>query len=104
MTADRRTRAGVAATELALILPLLMLLARACVDYGRVAYLNIALSSAARAGASHAIMTPYDPDSFEPWKLAIQQRARDEMELQTGHDPGMLTTDTTVTVEANGLR
>lgn len=44
-------RPGVAATELAIILPLLLLLVLGCVDFGRFAYAYIAVTNAARAGA-----------------------------------------------------
>src|SRR5437868_5776563 len=52
-------RGGAAATELALVLPLLILLALGCVDFGRYAYYSIAVQNAARTAAEYAIMNPY---------------------------------------------
>jgi Flp pilus assembly protein TadG len=97
-------RPGTTATELALVLPLLMLLALACVDFGRVAYLHIALNGAARAGAAHAIMNPDIAAGSGNWQEEIQQKAREEMEQQTGYDPDRLTTTATLTLEPTGLR
>src|SRR5262245_24495529 len=97
-------RRGATATELALLLPVLMLLALAIVDFGRIAYAHIALGSAARAGAAHGIMNPFAPESAGAWEQQVQQKARDEMEQQTGYDPSLLTTTTSVSLEETGLR
>ena len=57
----RRHRRGAAAVELAMILPVLMTIVLGCVDFGRFAYNYIAVTNAARAGASYAIMNNYSP-------------------------------------------
>jgi Flp pilus assembly protein TadG len=46
---DNRSRRGAAAVEFALILPLLVTLVLACVDFGQFAYNYIAVTNAARA-------------------------------------------------------
>jgi Flp pilus assembly protein TadG len=98
-------RRGVGATELAIILPVLTLLALGCVDLGRFVYHQIAVTNAARAGAEYAIMNPYTPANLASWRAAIQQRARDELTGQTGCEPTWLTTNTIPTIEEpSGLR
>jgi Flp pilus assembly protein TadG len=47
-----RRRRGAAAAELAMILPLMLILVLGCVDFGRFAYSYIAVTNAARAGAA----------------------------------------------------
>ena len=96
-----RGRRGAAVVELALILPVWMLLVLACVDFGRVASVNIALTNAARAGAAHAAMTP---DVAGNINQEVEQVARAEAGQQTGFDTARLTTVTTATVEPTGLR
>jgi Flp pilus assembly protein TadG len=86
---------------LALILPVWMLLVLACVDFGRVAVVNITLTNAARAGAAYAVM---NPDIAGDLQQKVEQAARAEAEQQPGFDPARLTTVTTATVEPTGLR
>lgn len=97
-------RRGVAATELAIILPALFLIVLGCIDFGRFGYTYVALINSARAGAEYGIMTPYLAAGQSAWETAIQQKARDEMYQQTGYDANDLTTTTTPTNEGNGMR
>jgi Flp pilus assembly protein TadG len=55
-----RSRRGVAALEFALVVPVLILLLLATVDYGRAISQNIRLSNAVRAGAQYALSFPDD--------------------------------------------
>jgi hypothetical protein len=57
----RRRRRGAAAVELALILPVFLLLLLGCHDFGRFAYTFIAVTNAARAGAGAGVACQY-PD------------------------------------------
>src|SRR5438105_12002659 len=95
----QRPRGAAAATELALVLPLLILLAVACVDFGRYAYYSIAVQNAARTAAEYAIMNPYPTDAPAPWTSAVNQAAVDEMANQTGYNPGTLSVSSSVTFD-----
>jgi hypothetical protein len=60
-------RLGAAATELAIIMPVFLLLLLGCVDCGRFVNGSIAINSAVRAGAGVGIMSRYpDPDPMAP--------------------------------------
>ncbi|HKB06509.1 MAG TPA: TadE family protein [Gemmataceae bacterium] len=97
-------REGASAVELAIVLPVLVLLAFGSVDFGRFAYHHIAVTNAARAGAEHAIMNPYTSAQEAAWASKVQQTARDEMVNQVGGNPSLLTTTTTVAIEQGGFR
>lgn len=99
-----RRRVGAAAAEFALILPVLLLIALACVDFGRFAYHHIAMTNATRAGAEYGIMHPYLSSGTGAWQTAIESTARAELSNQTDCTPSNLSTTTTVTIESNGRR
>lgn len=103
-TREPTRRRAVTAVEFALILPVLLTLVFACVDFGRLAYTFLGVRNAARAGGSYAIMNSYTSSTQGAWLSAIQQAARDEMANQTGYTASNLTTTTNVTIESNGLR
>jgi len=54
----RRSQSGSAAVELALVLPILLLLIIGVVDYGRAFYTSITVANAARAGAEYGAQGP----------------------------------------------
>lgn len=97
-------RYGAAVLEMAILLPLLLLLALGCVDFGRFLYHYIALHNAAQAGASHGMMNPYSAGGEDTWKANIQTVARAEMFEQTGYVESNLETVTTTILEDAGLR
>src|SRR5215468_10679281 len=83
---NRSARRGAAALELALVMPLLILLALGCVDFGRYAYYSIGVQNAARAGAEYAVMNPYTSGQ------------------QTSYVAANLSVSPVVTTEGSGLR
>jgi Flp pilus assembly protein TadG len=97
-------RGGAAATELALLLPVLVLVVLGCVDFGRFAYNYIAVTNAARAGASYGAMNNYTASTQPTWVAGIKQTARDEMSQQvgSGNISNLQVTVTPIT-DANGL-
>jgi Flp pilus assembly protein TadG len=99
MTNSKNTRRGAAAMELALVLPILILLALGCVDYGRYAYYSVAVQNAARAGAEYAAMNPYSTGGQSAWTNGVIQAAQDEMTNQTGYDPAALSVTPSVKIE-----
>jgi Flp pilus assembly protein TadG len=86
----RQPRRGATATELAVILPLLITIVLGCVDFGRFAYTYIAVTNAARAGATWGMMNPVSPT----WQSSVQQVAQAEMSSQ----PGFQSSDWTANV------
>ena len=60
-----RDEAGASLVELALVLPLFMLLTFGAVDFGRAFYLAIEVAGAARAGASYGSQNPNDTTGIQ---------------------------------------
>jgi Flp pilus assembly protein TadG len=99
-----RRRAG-AAAEFALITPLLVTMVLGAVDFGRFAYNYIAVTNAARAGASYGMMNNYTASTQSAWTAGITQAAKDEMTQQVGSgNIGSLSVTVTTSQDANGLR
>src|SRR5881409_2696600 len=75
----RISASSVAATELALILPLFLLLVLGAVDFGRFAARSMAVANDSRAGAGFAIMNPYTTTTQAVWTTLMKQAVVDEM-------------------------
>jgi Flp pilus assembly protein TadG len=82
----RRSQAGAAMVETAMILPLLITLFLACVDFGRYAYAYITLNNAVRAGGAVACRAPADVNM----ELHVRQAILDEFSGQSQVDPTQL--------------
>ena len=82
-----RLSKGAAALELALVLPLLLLLAAGAADFGRIAHAYIALSNATRTGAEygsrHSFTTFTRPSWEEQITLSVQREAEGTPTLDT---------------------
>ena len=89
-----RKHEGQAAVELALILPVLLLILMGLLDLGRLFYFEEALANAAREGARYGAA---NPDKTIP---EIQVRAKDE--AATNIDPSALTVDVNCKPIASG--
>jgi Flp pilus assembly protein TadG len=73
------SRRGLAAVELAAVLPLLLTIVLACVDFGRFGYAYIAVSNAAREGAAFAGRTPWTSGTDAVWQLRLRATVEDEL-------------------------
>lgn len=99
----RKRSAGTAATELAVVLPLLIVLALASVDFGRFAYAHIALGNAARVGAEVGAARPYDTSSSAAWQARVEQAIDEEFTAVGGIEPANLDVQIDVADDAYGL-
>jgi len=78
-TRRRAARRGTAATEFALVLPVLIVIALGCVDLGRGIHDQIALSNAVREGAMYGATRSVTPYSQSTWEQEIRDRVTDEL-------------------------
>jgi Flp pilus assembly protein TadG len=99
---------GVAATELAIILPLLVTIVFGCVDFGRFAYSYISVTNAARAAADFAATHTYTTGTETAWRNETRQAAIDEMSQMLNFNATDVTVPNPVvtneTGQSNGLK
>jgi Flp pilus assembly protein TadG len=72
-------RRGAAAVELAVVLPVLVLIVLGCVDFGRFAYTYVAVTNGARAGAGYGSVHPYPANGYARWQALVVQATKNEM-------------------------
>ena len=83
-------RRGAVLIELALVLPLLILMVLICVDFGRFATVHIAVTNAAREGASFGGMHRSTDATYGRWKQGILDALKDEMSGIPGYSDEQL--------------
>lgn len=84
---ELRRRGGTSAVELALTLPVLMLLVLGCVDFGRVLYSSIALKNAVGAATDYAATHRFTDYTKDAWESRVETRATEEMEGLANFNP-----------------
>lgn len=89
----RGQRRGAAVVELAVVLPLLLLIVFGCVDFGRVAYHSIALNNATGAGAAYAATHRFTEFTRAAWESRVREAVIEEMQHVPDFDPGALQTE-----------
>jgi Flp pilus assembly protein TadG len=75
-----QARRGTAATEFAIVLPVLMLLMLGGADFGRIAYYSDVVSNAARAGAEVGATRRFTSDTRPQWELRIRNAVVEELQ------------------------
>ena len=104
--AARRTRAarraGAAATELAMVLPLVLMLAFGCVEIGRALSIYMMVSNAARAGAMYGATHGYTSYTLSSWQSQVIQEAQNSPQGNASFDSGNLTVTVNTTTESGG--
>jgi len=98
----RPARAGAAALELAVVLPLLVLLLLGACDFGRFAHTQVAVASAARAGAGQASRSQPTVATRARWEAEIQAAVREELEGLANFRANRLTVSITSVAESGG--
>jgi Flp pilus assembly protein TadG len=103
LIARRRVSRGVAAVELAVVLPVLILLTLATTDFGRVIHGFIAVANAARCGAEYGAMHKFTPYTFESWQSQVREAVRQEMAGVSGFNAAELQIDIATVTDEDGL-
>jgi Flp pilus assembly protein TadG len=94
---------GVAATELALTLPIVLLFAFASADFGRIAHFDQVVSNAARTGAESAAIHKFTEFTRPDWEADVRQAVVDEMSNIPGYEDSKLVYELSATTDADGL-
>jgi Flp pilus assembly protein TadG len=100
LAAGRAVRQGIAATELALLLPFMCLLFVIAVDFARVFYYDLTVANCARCAAVYASQTPTTALDTAAIKAAAEKDAGnlDVSKLTVTSSPNSATAPTAVTV------
>ena len=98
----KRTR-GVAAVEFAIVLPLILTLTFAAVDFGRVMHAYLVVSNAARCGAEYGSMHGFTAYSQASWQTQVLAAAATEMQNVPGYSAANSQTTCTTTTDSDGL-
>lgn len=96
-------RHATAATEFALCVPLLLLMAIACADFGRIAYFHQVVCNAARTGAEHGATHKFTDYTKAEWEAGIRDAVLAEMQNIPSFNSGDLTYSLTTTVDADEM-
>ncbi len=99
----RADRNGATATELAICIPLLLLILFASVDFGRIAAYRQVVCNAARTGAEIGATHKFTEFTEEAWKHEVRQAALDEMNNLPGFDADKLVIDLDPKIDDDGL-
>ncbi|MEQ9380125.1 MAG: TadE/TadG family type IV pilus assembly protein [Pirellulales bacterium] len=94
---------GVAATELAIVLPLLALLALVGTDLGRATHAYLAVGNAARVGAEYGSLRNVTDYTEASWEQQIQDAVREEAEGTPTLDSASVTVDIQRSTDADDL-
>lgn len=98
-------RSGAAMLELAIVLPLLLLLAGGIIDFSRYAYYYIAVSNAAGAAARFASQHPFTPTTLTTWNNLTRQAAIDDLQGILRYNASKVTVPApTIVTETTGLK
>jgi Flp pilus assembly protein TadG len=101
--APHRARSGIAAVEMALVCPLVLLFAFATTDFGRVMAAYLVVCNAARVGADYGSTNGYTSYTQASWQAAIRQAVNQEMQGLLGYQSSQLQLTVTATPDPDGL-
>lgn len=99
----RTHRRGVAAVEMAIVTPLLLLFALASADFGRVVHAYAVVSNAARCGAEYGSMHGVTPYTRENWETRIRQIVDEEMQGLSGFNEEQMMLMIATSTDADNL-
>jgi Flp pilus assembly protein TadG len=100
---ERLGSRGAAATELAIVLPFLLLVIFACLDYGRAIYGQIALTNAVRVGAERGATKRFTSVDRVQWETLIRSAAEAEAASIPGYVASRLTLQITTSNDFGAL-
>jgi Flp pilus assembly protein TadG len=98
-----KRRRGAAATELAMVLPLVLLLAFGCAEIGRALSIYMMVSDAARAGAVYGATHGYTSYTQSSWENQIIQEAQSAEQGNASFNSNNLSVSVNTTSETGGF-
>jgi Flp pilus assembly protein TadG len=99
----RRAARGLAAVEMAFVLPMVLLFTFAAVDFGRVIYAYLVVSNAARCGAQYGCMISFTSYTQATWATQVQTAMQNELQMLPGYSAANLQWTWSTTTDSSGL-
>jgi Flp pilus assembly protein TadG len=101
----RNRRYGAVLIEFALVLPILITIVLAAIDFGRFAHSHMAVTNSARVGAGYASMHPFTAGTQALWQANVRDSIKKEMQGLVNYNDGQLTmTAPQVTTDSDGQK
>jgi Flp pilus assembly protein TadG len=100
---QRIKRTATAATEFAIVLPMLMLFALGGADFGRIAFYSDVVSNAARVGAEVGGTRRFTADTRAAWEAKIQQAITEEMQNVPHFNASRLISTVSTHTDSDGI-
>jgi Flp pilus assembly protein TadG len=101
----RANRCGAVLVEFALVLPILVTIVLAAIDFGRFAHSHIAVTNSARVGAGYACTHPFTTGTQSLWQTKIREAVKNEMQGVANYDNTLLAmTSPLVTTDSDGQK
>lgn len=99
----RSPRHAAIATEFAFVAPVLLLLAIACADFGRISGHTHVVSNAARSGAETGGRKHFTDFTRPNWEADVRQAIENELANLPLFDPNQMEVDVITTIDPSGL-
>lgn len=96
-------REGTAATEFAILLPMLMLFALGGADFGRIAFYSDVVSNAARVGAEVGGTRRFTAETRAAWETKVQQAITEEMQHVPHFNASRLISTVSTQTDSDGI-
>jgi Flp pilus assembly protein TadG len=97
-------RPAIAAAELALVLPVLVIVIMGCIDFGRFSDVSITVTNAARTGAEFGSTHLSTAATFSLWEHQVRQAVVDEMARMKGYKAERLAVKVTLVIVGDHTR
>ena len=88
----RGRRVGTAATEFAIVFPLMLVVTIGCIDLGRVAHSSMALINGVSSAGEFAATYSFTDYTYDAGIATIEERITEELQTLSDFDPSKLTT------------
>lgn len=98
-----RCHVGAAATEFAIVCPLVLLLALGCADFGRIAYYYEVVANAAQTGAETGATQQFTDYTHASWENRIKEAVLNELENIPQFDASKLSYNLVTTTDSDGI-
>lgn len=89
--------------ELAFVLPVLLSIVFACIDFARFVYGYIAVSNAVRVGAEYGATHRCSNYTLTSWETRVREMLEEELQNLPGFDPSLLHASVTWSDQLDGM-